>query len=423
MNGVGVLLGLLVIAYVGSILVSGRTIRGFGLPSGAEYLILGVVVGPHVLGVVERSAIVTFEPVLMVGISWVALLAGLGFRHVGKRAVHPGRAALGIALSLVVGAAVAAAAYLVSSHYRLFEGADLGWASLGAAMVACETTRHTIRWVAERHGARGPLSDLLADMARASAVVPIAVLAFICAALPAESNYYTSLSARLGITVGVGVILGAVVAVLLGREFRQQESWGLMIGTSLLGMGIASRLGLSPLGTCFVLGLTISIVSRHHADIRALAQPTEKPVMLPVLLAGGVYLDLDILRSAAPLIVAVLVARVLADLLRGLALSGAMPAARRAGPLLGLGFVSTGPMSIAVALGLAIRSHSTPSAFVFAVAVVGVLFGELIGPASLRRALERAGETHAVEENETHPLASIPPPRVAPSHHPEGEGS
>ncbi len=176
---------------------------------------------------------------------------------------------------------VAASAYLVSSRFRLFEGANLRWASLGAAMVACETTRHTIRWVAERHGARGPLSDLLADMARASAVVPIAILAFICAALPSESNYYTSLSARLGITVGVGAILGAVVAVLLGREFRQQESWGLMIGTSLLGMGIASRLGLSPLGTCFVLGLTISIVSRHHADIRALAQPTEKPVMLP----------------------------------------------------------------------------------------------------------------------------------------------
>jgi hypothetical protein len=119
----------------------------------------------------------------------------------------------------------------------------------------------------------------------------------------------------------------------------------------------------------------------------------------------------------------VLVARVLIDLLRGLALNVAMPAARRAGPLLGLGFVSTGPMSIAVALGLAIRLHSTLSGYVFAVAVAGVLFGELIGPACLRRALERAGETHVVEEDETHPLASIPPPRATPSHHPEGEGS
>ena len=77
MSGVGVLLGLLVIAYIGSILVSGRTIRGFGLPSGAEYLVLGVVLGPHALGVVQRSAVTSFAPILVVGISWVGLLAGL----------------------------------------------------------------------------------------------------------------------------------------------------------------------------------------------------------------------------------------------------------------------------------------------------------------------------------------------------------
>ena len=34
-------LGLLLRAYLGSNLVSGRAIRGFGLPSGSEYLVLG----------------------------------------------------------------------------------------------------------------------------------------------------------------------------------------------------------------------------------------------------------------------------------------------------------------------------------------------------------------------------------------------
>lgn len=196
-----------------------------------------------------------------------------------------------------------------------------------------------------------------------------------------------------------------------------------MIGTSLLGMGIANRLGLSPLGTCFVLGLTISVVSRHHADIRALAQPTEKPVMLPVLLAGGVYLDLQVLPAAAPLIIAALVARLVGDVVRGLALNQVISAARGTGPMLGLGFASTGSMSIAVALGFSIRSHSMLSNYVFAVAVAGVLLGELIGPASLRRALERAGETRVVDENETHPLASVPPPRVGANQHAKGEGS
>ena len=49
MNAIAFLLGLLVLAYLGSILVGGRTIRGFGLASGAEYLVLGFVLGPQVL--------------------------------------------------------------------------------------------------------------------------------------------------------------------------------------------------------------------------------------------------------------------------------------------------------------------------------------------------------------------------------------
>ena len=40
-EGIWLLLGLLLIAYLGSNLVGGRAIRGFGLPSGSEYLVLG----------------------------------------------------------------------------------------------------------------------------------------------------------------------------------------------------------------------------------------------------------------------------------------------------------------------------------------------------------------------------------------------
>ena len=66
-------------------LVSGRTIRGFGLPSGAEYLVLGVVVGPHALGVLTRSTISGFEPIFVLGASWLALVAGIGYGVVGAR--------------------------------------------------------------------------------------------------------------------------------------------------------------------------------------------------------------------------------------------------------------------------------------------------------------------------------------------------
>jgi hypothetical protein len=42
---------------------------------------------------------------------------------------------------------------------------------------------------------------------------------------------------------------------------------------------------------------------------------------------------------------------------------------------------------------------------VLVLAAAGVLLGELIGPGMLRRSLERAGETHAVEAMEPAPLS------------------
>jgi hypothetical protein len=411
LSGIGVLLGLLVLAYVGSILVSGRTIRGFGLPSGAEYVLLGVVLGPHVLGVVERSVVQSFEPVVIVGVSWMAFLIGLAYRHVGRRVAHPGKLLFGVLSGAAVGVAVAFATNFALDRLGVLLGPERRLATLGAGFVSAETTRHMIRWVAERHGAHGPLSDWAADMARGSALLPIAAVAMLSASFPHE-GMMLPFSARLGITFGVGIVLGLVATVLLGREFRQTESWGILIGTTLLGMGVAVRLGLSPLGTSFALGLTLSIASRHQLDIRALVQPTEKPVMLPVLLIAGLYVDFGILRQFWLLIAAALLARVLAELVRGALLNLFVPPARPSGPLIGLGLLAIGPITIGAALALNVRLPSSITAAVLNLAVVGALFGELVGPKMLRRALERAGETDTQGEHpdSLHPLASNPPP-------------
>jgi len=416
-SGIGVLLGLLVLAYVGSILVSGRTIRGFGLPSGAEYVLLGVVLGPQALGVIERSVAQSFEPVLIVGVSWMAFLIGLAYRHVGRRVARPGRLLFGVLGSAAVGVAVAFATHFALGKLGLLHGAEQELASLGVGLVSAETTRHMIRWVAERHGAQGPLSDSLADIARGTALVPIAAVAALSASFPHE-GMTLPFAARLGIDFGIGIVLGLVATVLLGREFRQTESWGILIGTSLLGMGLAVRLGLSPLGTSFALGLTLSVASRHQLDIRALVQPTEKPVMLPVLLIAGLYVDFGLLRQFWQLIVAAIAARLLAELVRGGLLNIFLPASRASGPLIGLSLIATGPITMGAALALNVQMPGAITSAVLNMAVVGALFGELIGPATLRRALERAGETNVQDEHpdSLHPLASNPPPPVTTEH-------
>jgi hypothetical protein len=361
----------LVLSYVGSILVGNRTIRGFGLPSGAEYLLLGFVLGPHVLGVMNRSLDGSFEPVLIVGAAWLALVAGIGYGRVGQRRVKVSRALSGILLTAFIGAGVGGCVFLalgevspLSPFERLLFGGVAG-------AVSCETTRHAVRWVVERHGAKGALSDAVAVLARASSLVPAAGLAVLFAALPAPGLPNLTWAARVGITLGIGALLGLVAALLLGREFRRDESWGILLGTSLLGMGVAERLGLSAVATTFAMGLTAALVSAHGAELKAMIAPTEGPVMLPLTVLAGAFVELDT-TSFVPLIVgATIVARLVLELLRGAALKLLLPAARHSSLILGFGLASPGAFSLGCAVAIATRFPETIGASALVLAAAG----------------------------------------------------
>ena len=409
-GGIAVLLGLLVVAFISSMLVGGRTIRGFGLPSGAEYLVLGIAVGPHGLGVMPRSMVQVFQPIFVCAASWLAFVVGLGYLIVGRRRVHPGRALAGIVLAALVGAAVAAALWLVADLLNLVPGFDRLVLAVGAGFIGCETTRHTVRWVAERHGARGVLSDWLADMARASALVPVMAIAVLAAVAPHAPLTTFAPPLRLAAGLGIGVVMGLVAAVLLGREFRRDESWGILLGATLLAAGVAMRLGLAAIATLFTMGLTLAVVSRHRLELKFMIQPTEKPVLLPVVLAAGACVDFDAFPRLGLVVAAALLARLAAELVRGFLLSAFLKPARAAGPRIGLGMVSTGAISLALAFVLSVRVPGPAASAVLLIAAAGVLVGEFIGPAELRRALERAQETHADDAENPAPLSLTPPP-------------
>ena len=404
-GGIAVLLGLLVVAFVSSMLVGGRTIRGFGLPSGAEYLVLGVAVGPHGLGLLPRSMVLIFQPIFVCAASWLAFVVGLGYLIVGRRRVHLGRALAGIVLAATVGAAVAGALWFTTGVLDVVQGFDRLVLAVGAGFIGCETTRHTVRWVAERHGARGPLSDWLADMARASALVPILALGVLAAVAPhAPLTQFTPPLRFLG-GVGIGVVMGLVATVLLAREFRRDESWGILLGTTLLASGVAMRMGLAALTTLFTMGLTLAIASRHRLEIKFMVQSTEKPVLLPVVLAAGACVEFDAFPHLGLIVAVALVARLAVELVRGFLLTSFLAPARRAGSRIGLGMASTGSISLALAFVLTVRIPGPAASAVLLIAAAGVLLGELVGPAELRRALERAGETHADEAEDVAPLS------------------
>jgi hypothetical protein len=153
------------------------------------------------------------------------------------------------------------------------------------------------------------------------------------------------------------------------------------------------------------MGLTLAVVSRHRLDIKAMITPTEKPVLLPIVLLAGASVNVKLPPVLLVLVAAALGVKIIARVLCGSLVSAALPFARDVGVELGFSMLSSGALGLAVALAFSVRHPGQVSDAVLLLAALGVLLGESLGPSALRRALTRVGDIIP----EVKP-ASVPPP-------------
>jgi len=382
---------LLLVAYMGGFLMGGRGLRGRGLPSGSEWLVTGLVVGPSALGLVGGADVAHFAPLALLAAGWIALLVGLTFGVDRERRIGAIDVALGVFVGSLSFAGVAGAVYLVLARVpsagALFPGPRERVAiavCIGAALA--DTSRHVARWASERLGAEGPLLERVAGITRSDDIVPIAAMSLLI-----------SLDASRGVPAiplagfGLGGALGLSLAGLLGRSHRPVAFWSLLFGFSLLATGLAERLDLSVLGAGFSLGLFLAIASPLRARARELAGGVEGAIILPALFLAGARTE-AVSAPALWILGAALLARLGTALVAAAVVAAVDPRARRGGPGLSLAFLSTGPLGIAIALSVNLRYPGPAGSLVLATTVAAALAGEFLGPPALRRALRRAGE-------------------------------
>jgi hypothetical protein len=386
-----VLLVLLAAAYLGSSLLGSQD---RGLASGLEWVLLGFLVGPRVLGLVGPGLLSTFVPLEHVALGWIALLIGLDYGRLGRQRIHPTRLLLGALSALFMVGGVSVAVWVLAR--RFIPGLDMKQTLLlaGGLGAACsETARHTIQWSAKRSGAQGPLTQLLAELADAEDLVPIGVLAALFALIAPEGlTFGTSLAERVVAIPLLGVLLGGVAALLLGRDFRPGTFWTVVVGVSALAIGLALRLGASGLAVCFTLGVVLAGVSRHRIELRALVAPLDRPILLPTLILAGAQVDFN--RAAwIPLLAAgALTARIVLKALHAQVLRLFSRRARPAGAVLGAGLLASGTLTMAIGLGCALRFPGTIGGTILAAATLSTTLGELVAPFALKRVFGSVGE-------------------------------
>ncbi len=394
MNPVLLLMGLLVLSYLGSSLVGGRATRGAGLPSGIEYVALGFLFGPHVLDLVGGDMLASFEPVVQVALGWLAFTVGLDFGYAGEKRVRPGSLLLGTLGAVLTGGAVAAAVWFTVRYLHIGASTRDQILLSGGIGVACsETTRHAVRWVVERQNARGPLAERLNEIAHADDLLPLIAVAVLFALEPTPAVAVPlPLRDWPAITVGIGLLIGGGASLLVRSELKLDETWAVLFGVTLLAIGATARLSLSTLTASFFLGMAMAAFSKHGRELRAMVAPTERPVLLPALVLAGAHIDFQSSPYLALVATAAIAARLLAKLVIGWLMAAGSPTARKAGALVGLSLMSSGALAISIGLAFALRFPGQVGDTVLVVAATCALFGEFVGPYRLRRSLEDAGE-------------------------------
>lgn len=399
MSAIALLMGLLLLSYVGSLIVGGRTARG--LPSGVEFVGLGLAVGPHALGLVDRSMIAEFEPIVQVALGWLAFIVGLDFGRVGGRRVRAKPMALGVFCALLTGGTVAVTVDRVLAFVAV-PGIDRTGGLLlaaGAGAVTAETTRFVVQWVAVRWTVKGPVSTLLVEIASADDLAPLVAAGAIFAFAPSTAvSLHMPAAGWFMLSLSLGALLGTVTALLL-RGAEGYAVWGALIGTLLLGVGTATRFGLCTIFVTFVMGIALAAVSPHRAALRRMVSSTERAVLYPMLLLAGAHVDARPLldnRMLIALVALVLLARIVGKLASGFVVRAMVPAARPAGPLFGIVLLSSGPVSVSCGFVFALRFPGRIGDTLLVCAVASAVLGELVSTFALKSLLTQLGEATAL---------------------------
>jgi hypothetical protein len=229
----------------------------------------------------------------------------------------------------------------------------------------------------------------VSDVTRSDDVVPIVALGMLVSFDAARGVYTLPVGG-----LALGAILGLAGAALLGRTLRPAAFWSLLFGLSLLATGTAERLDLSVLASGFSLGLALAVASPLRAEAREMAGSVEGAVILPALFLAGTRVA-PVTGPALWVAGAVLLARLAAGLLAAGVVAAVDPRIRRGGPWLAAAFLPTGPLGIAIALAVNLRSPGPLGDLVLATTVAAAVVGEFLGPPALRRALRRARELPA----------------------------
>ena len=369
-------------AYLAAHVAFERLAQRFLIVSGAEYLLLGVLLGPEVSGFIGASVVGGFAPFMTLALGWMGAVVGAQFylpSMVRTRAVFYRVAFAEALLVFLVCATVLGAAFMwfLSLDFR---SVVVPAATLGA--IATASASSGVSFVARRMVRRGAIVRQLQIATAVDAAVAISIFGLLlCFAhtVPPEVSRAPTATEWAVITVAIGVAGGALFHLFIQAEKSIDRIFIALAGAIILASGAAAYLRLSPLLCTMLIGaILVNTSPQNREQIRQVLTNVERPLYFVLLIfAGAAWRPSGERYWILPVLLFLLV-RYIAKL------GSARLAARANGMLPALGknwgraLLPPGPLAVALALNYLIHDSSLLPNIVFTATAAAVLVTDLM---------------------------------------------
>jgi Kef-type K+ transport system membrane component KefB len=363
--------------------IAGAICERLRQPAVVGELLVGIAIGPHLLGLVRESG---FQDLFaQLGVVFLLFVVGLetdprGLLRVGRHAAAVAVAGvvlpfgLGFSLSRLLGH---------TNNESLFVGAALAATSVGIT--------------ARVMGDLGQLQTVVARVVLGAAVFDD-ILGLLVLAIVSGAASGTLSAARIGLLVGESVAF-CVLAVVLGRPALHRISprvarqapdasrdplFALAVALCFAFSALADRIGLAGIVGAFLAGILFAEIPEAPALRRSMRPIYE--LLVPIFFVlMGVKVNLPSLLSweVLPLGLLITLAAIVGKVI-GCGLS-ALPLGRRAALAIGLGMMPRGEVGLVVAL-VGLSRHVIGSQL-YSMVVLMCLLTSLIAPPLLRLVL------------------------------------
>jgi len=391
-------------------ILGGKLIELIKFPKITGYILMGIIIGPGLLGILSHDMLEHFTIIRQVAIGFIGYTIGLELKF--KKIKKTGKQVTIITLSQAILTAVFVCLAIVA-YLSITNGKYVWTYGLILGAIATATAPGPIIAIVKNYRTKGPVTNVLLPLVALDDAIGIMLFAVMLSFGSSILGTGESLSLfemffhpfwEIFISLGVGAILGFGLYFIVKKFNRDDDSMLLMmiIGFVFAGIGIGQIIHASAILLPMTIGVVLTNLISDQYEHR-LTKNTDlfiAPILLSFFTLAGAELDLAILSMVGAIGLVYITFRVLGKVIGSHYSAKMVKAPPPVVKYLGFALIPQAGVAIDMALTAQLRFDGIPGfefigTEIMTIVLAATVIFEVFGLIVVKTALHKAGEIDA----------------------------